>query len=738
MIKFFSKIFSKPRKIKAFGLSFGAIVAAIFVLNLLFVNAGFPVDLPPQGSSFIGKGYNSEVYKLDGFVYKLIHNNGTETRDFLFQMHNSLAAQMPAGLIPPYEKIGSSTLRQAYADGYDFEHLNYSAKESAARNIQIIVDRYVGDASGKAWTESGASQPVERVYLLPNGSYGQIDISHPGNFKFDASGKVLSWYDPVLVGDSFELTLTELKGGVPLTMPPATQLPIDNGEKLKIVPDPTATGANGLKSVQTFTFLNSVMAVAGVALIANDYRNQYNAATNDDQRRAAHSTFLKSVGVVVGFTIATGAAVIGITALSPFFGAVTAVSFLAVGSFGLGSHISATFNSDALDLWDRVSNKLLIKPDANHPSSQTLRDFQNQQLQLQLKRSANLEGRATVEFRDIARVAVLQDSSFKQVFYAMPNSAGKDFRPGTFLSDVRSKELDMFRRLVAIHQDIGSKKNSTQEEARRWFAEINKISVAELKAMQINTGIGINYYPTFASAVVTNFYEATPQLLNQPSQYILNYLGSTGLDHTADITMPPFLRTSFKPTTEGPATGTLVAPVRGISPSYYLNPILDKYGSADIAKLFNEPGMLLKVGTRPSPLPSKTSSITIRPASDVAGVDCFDLPREIRFIGNGISIERNSDNTMDILNIAAEIQPSAGGSPYSSFSLKEVNNGSYEVNKGLQSCSVAWVLGCGVSQALPWSPFGLSGSAQDGYCAADKYAAGCPCFSNPYSINCLP
>lgn len=720
--------FIKLRKVKV--VSF--FVLAIIGLNILFLNAGSggSGDLPPPGSVYLDKGHNSTVYRLEGDVYKIVHNGDTVTRDNLLKLHNSLAEKIGINIIPPYQSVGNNTLRQTFVEGLSFEELSTGVRETARQNA-IAIERIAGREAGKIWSGSNRAQPIDRIYTLEPGSYAQIDATNGfGNYKYNPDGSIKAWYDPVMIGNSGDLLDDELRGAKPVNLPPKTNLPIDNGEALKIAQDPTATGASNLQSVKTFTFLTGAMGIAGFALILNDYVNQFNAASTDQQRQAAHTTFLQTVGILIGVTIVAG---VVIATLPVTAGAAALVTFTGIGAVGLGSHIYATFGNDILALWDKQADRPPTKPDANHPLYAKLKSYQNQQLQLQLKRIANADNRSNIEFQDLARVAVLMDPDFQQKFVSAPNPANPQHRTGFMNVDLRQKELFAFRTMTNVYHEMKVTPSPTQADVRRWSRDIWKIPVQDLYTGQLASGLAMNYPVSFGAAVYQKLFERVGAgnwnqnymgMLGTNFSSSLHYLNWAGPNQTDRITHTP----------KTVPAGTLVASVSGVAPSYALTPIAVPSGSLESSNLLNDPNLLKRIGTQPVPI--RAGSVLIVPEPGLTGW-CYDSPAEIQFLGNGVSIE--SDRNGTTLAVAAEVQGKAGSSAYSSFAFKDVtSNQTYEVNGGMQSCHTAWVAGCGVTEQLPWTPTtGITGGPQSSHCLENPMSPGCPCFANPWQPQCL-
>lgn len=701
----------------------GIVLPTFVVLSILFINTSPIRDNPPPGSIQLARGGNAmEVWQNGDTVYKIYES--PELRNQFVYLHNRFAMQMPE-LIPPYQAWGTSSVTQQFVGGYAFDSLSPQAKEVANTQMNNFLMRS-GNSAGLAWAEkSGGNAGL--TYLLENGNYARIDISNIDvNTKFDINGNILKVFDPIYIGDVHYLHNDKLVGAVNVK----TGLPIDNGESLKIAMDPTETGANGLRVVRSYTLLNSVMAIGEIALTTNDYRNQYNAATTDEQKSAAHHNYLRSIGLILGFTVVGVVVIAGLTILNPLVAATLAIGFVGIGGFGFGSHISASFNNDILNLWDRMAGRPLAKADSNHPQYAKLQKYQSQQLQVQLKRHANEEGRSVVEFRDIARAAIIKDPSYRQVFYSNPGTASQAFRNGYFLSDARVKEFAAFRSMVNVYHDFHytgkTSDNWTQDDFRSWIKELNAIPAIDLNNFQKTTGAPINYPNTFAKLVDLNMSQGPLKKFN----------GAPGMG-TISMQSIGSLNLSHAPLPAGATPGTLVAPIIGVSPNYSLTPFAFDGTSQQLENLIDDPNMLKRFGGLT--IPVGTGSVTIRPLENAGDFYCYDSPKDIIFLGNGVTVERDHLTGDNEIVFSQVIVPKAGGSSYSSFGMREVtSNGTYEVNGGMQSCSTQWVPGCGVSTAIPWTPTtGTGGTGNPTWCTADRFTPGCPCFYNPWLPQCM-
>lgn len=629
---------------------FGAL-PLIFALNILFIQA------TPSGSvNNPWSGYNSIVHREGEWVIKELV--GTKTlspklaAETIFTLHNSLAEYMP-DLIPRYEMVKDGVLRQPFVGEYSFEQLSPAAQINAETKMLDIIRRAESFAA-KAWNVNGGKLSASEPISLPNGGYAMLDnLNNWGNFKFKSDGTPFKWFDPVAAIDPSDIGPEQFEGMKSAADSKLkTQLPIDNGEKLKIAEEPTATGARGLTSLKTFTFLSTAMAAAGVALIANDYKNQLNAATTSDQKYAAHFNFIISMGAVLGFSIG-GAAVIALIAPSfPFIAAGATVGLVGLGAVGLGTHISATFNNDILAFWDKLANRQPTKIAADHPMYKTKIDYQQQSLQLQLKRMANTAGRAEVQFEDIARTSVLLDKSFNQRFYSPSTTAQSPYRSGVLLSDMRVKEMQLFDIYTDLSMGIGSKSKYTVDEMKSYSASLVKAAKLKNDLFTLQKSIGAAVYvPEDIEKKAIAKYERALTIQPIPEDNRL-YIKLASARKTYSVPVPV-------------VKGTLDLPIHGVAPVYFGSPIVYN-GNPDLldSTIQNDPGIEVQGGKKPG---AKHWSITIVPETGPSkSFEGWYVPQPFAAADAGVVYERDSNT--GALSPIPIMRPIVGAGTYDSLS----------------------------------------------------------------------
>lgn len=471
--------------------------------SFAFSATAFAQDGALPGGIFIGSGANSEVYRLPDSSVQKILLGGVETRNQMVDLVNDLSRQYPQ-LVSSVKAVGQNSMIQEYAQGYSIDELKSVSIDSFVKGVLAA-----GDLASQARREMGAvwgtgTLAYGESLTLENGARFRID-ENPNNFRYNAKGEIIRWFDPIFIADkAYDLSVAKTKilpGDV------ASFLPIDTDSPRVYAPLPDDVSVNGLKSVRFFKFSSGAMGAADLALTINDYSNALNTAQNQSQRNAAHQGFVSQILVTAG-AVATAGVVIALSAaFAP--AAITGgllVALTAAGSIGFGSHISATFNDDIVNLWDRLAHRGFQLPGINHPANEKLKAAHGEDLQRKILAAAKARAdyNGTISAEDIERVAYYSDRSVRTIYNpkeVFPATAGypNGFRRG----DVVALQNKVFRIYVGISQDLSRPMPPTAHKGILQRIEANKQLAAKAAAMGATAGMSVNVFPAISSAAST-------------------------------------------------------------------------------------------------------------------------------------------------------------------------------------------------------------------------------------------
>lgn len=159
-------------------------------LNLLFIQATTPDTDGVRLDN--GNTMNSIVTRYGDIVQKEV-KQGPATAQYLAAYVNQVADHFP-NMVPRVTYTGGNVLTQSYVDGYSLEQLVESGDEKSIANAMLQWSEFSETAQKKMKTLWGG----QLMFILADQAGIGLDDSVE-NFKFDRSGNLKAWFDPIYV-----------------------------------------------------------------------------------------------------------------------------------------------------------------------------------------------------------------------------------------------------------------------------------------------------------------------------------------------------------------------------------------------------------------------------------------------------------------------------------------------------------------------------------------------------------